>query len=474
MKQEWSQQITVVDGRGAEVIVEKGVGTVQRLDPSSNGKTINVYIRVDAPKIRHPFSGWLQVTDTDLIDILEEALATKRQVHFRIEMQRKNSIDPDIPMKDLRPDMDTAAKNTVRKFTAVQFVDVNADLVESSEVGTDPSNDPQSGRTVRAQPNTDSATASAPVSSTPTVIAGEQVTTQQLRETAESKLPRTVLDHLAALALSQGMPIAAVQDAIVGKKRPVDQSTTQDNRGARLAREEQAWKEFNSDGSRNLGYLGIMGVVSAEHIVTSAFVKREVINSDNILDYEKSSMVNHIVSLVIAIADRVFVTMYGQNMAIDRSANSHTRARGITYDTIETILPIPQITTLEGNVEVLQAWARSVYDIVLHRFSLAVRVSVGRHEKRPIVDKNIYVNTLESTTGELSGQEVFDRMKALWESEKLGDDKQGLAHLLGFIFGERLLKDIPTELMIGFLEFYESEEHSLGEGIQKFLELSQQ
>lgn len=121
--------------------------------------------------------------------------------------------------------------------------------------------------------------------------------------------------------------------------------------------EEPPFKETNSDGSPNYGSYAIQAAVGAESLVRRMLADRNA----------SSDTVAHYAIVLLAIADKV--QSYVTNKKPSRMAGSHTRVRGIVYDTVENFYPIPASHDLDLD------WVAKVGTLSRERFAVVERVA---------------------------------------------------------------------------------------------------
>lgn len=135
------------------------------------------------------------------------------------------------------------------------------------------------------------------------------------------------------------------------------QNQNQYSQGNGNITEEPPFKETNSDGSTNYGSYAIQAAVGAESLVRRMLVDRNA----------SSDTVAHYAIVLLAIADKV--QSYVTNKKPSRMAGSHTRVRGIVYDTVENFFPIPASHDLDLD------WVAKVGTLSRERFAVVERVA---------------------------------------------------------------------------------------------------
>jgi hypothetical protein len=290
------------DGVRAEVHVQRGTGEVKDITPHENGKVAQIQIRTEGLKFAQ--KAWIN-TETPQYKVIQEAYENRTPIEYRIESQRKlkndttkQPIPRDTPIAELRSSTEIARENT-----KTLLVGVNGELTD--EAVTHPKEDPsQAGR--RPAPDPDVAK--------------------------------------AAAANTQVAPA---------------QHQVQQHRGG-AAVEEPPYKEYNTDGSLNLGSYAVQAAVGAELFVRKALIASGVeASDDDIVRYA---------SISLAIADKIQAYVTGKKSA-DRMATSHARVRSLVYDVIDNFLPIP--ASHAGDAE----WVSKVGKLTLDRFNASMRIA---------------------------------------------------------------------------------------------------
>lgn len=139
--------------------------------------------------------------------------------------------------------------------------------------------------------------------------------------------------------------------------QPAQQYQNQNSQGNGYVAEEPPFKEFNSDGSINYGSYAIQAAVGAESLVRRLLADRNA----------STETVAHYAIVLLAIADKV--QSYATNKKPSRMSGSHTRVRGIVYDTVENFFPIPE------NHEQDLDWVAKVGTLSRERFAIIERVA---------------------------------------------------------------------------------------------------
>jgi hypothetical protein len=147
--------------------------------------------------------------------------------------------------------------------------------------------------------------------------------------------------------------------------------------------EEPPFKEFNSDGSRNYGSYAIQAAVGAESLVRRLLADRNA----------SPDMVAHYAIVLLAIADRV--QSYVTNKKPSRMSGSHTRVRGIVYDTVENFFPIPESHELDLD------WVAKVGTLSRERFAVIESVASANFDFASLKNKKLTESVQQAPQKEL-------------------------------------------------------------------------
>lgn len=346
-----------VDGNGvrAEVYVQTGEGVIKEIKENANG-TADVHFIVE--NLKFPVHGWIG-QDNPVYDVVKKAHQTGDKVEFRIEAQRKANIDRDTPIADLRADMKIAREKTIAILASVNGI-------VSDEAVTNPEEDPAStyGR-IKATGN-EKKTVATPGSA---FVAGTAL--QTLRDVAlEQSVSNDIISAIAAQAILAGSSTEEVLAAITGPDRRDD---SQPELRKSFSMEAPSWKAFNSDGRQNLGALSITSGVSSEQFSRAELAKKvlpELVNGDQF-----NEAVKYFATLILAIADKIQSATYGSGFRADRSVASHSRVRGIVYDTVTDYYTLPIEADVTINPDKLNEWVTQVGRLSYNRFKTAIDVA---------------------------------------------------------------------------------------------------
>lgn len=341
-----------IDSNGvrAEVYVQDGRGTVKEIKENKNG-TADVHFQVE--NLKYPVHGWIG-QDNPVYDVVKKSLESKEDVQFRIEVQRKPSVERNIPIGELRTDMNKARENTISILAAINGI-------FSDEAVTNPSEDPAStyGR-IKANGSEKKMPA-----------VGASNVLNVLQEVAASQsVTSDIISAIAAQAILNGAEVKDVLTAISGPDRKDD---SQPELKKSFSVEAPSWKSYNSDGRQNLGSSSIQAGVGAEQFVRGNIVKN--LSLKNYDDADLNKLVDFFGKAVLAISDKIQAAAYGKGFRADRSVASHARVRGIVYDTINEYYPIPVNKDLKLSEDDLKTWVTLVGKLSFNRFKLSIEIS---------------------------------------------------------------------------------------------------
>lgn len=348
-----------VDGRGTEVGVKIDTATVTKIEENGKGQ-VNITLQSTNPKLKFPYHGWTGDQE-EIVKIAREAQETGSPVEFRVEVQRKANVPKETPIGELRANTDDAKKNT-----KVLLVGINGVL--TSEAVTNPKKDPESdfGRV----PDTDDNPVSASSNATAGVTITPELALQKLSQLSESNATRDLITAVAAQAILHGATLEEVNKAIAGEDRKTNDRPTEIRPS--FAAEAPQWKLANSDGRPNLGSLFYGAGTATEKFVHGKLV--ELVQEGSQWEYADNTAafdqtVAFFAQNILAIADFIQTSSYGNGFHVDRSASSHTRIRDIVFTTIDRLYPIP-VTVGEAypTPEQVTAWVRKVGTTARARF----------------------------------------------------------------------------------------------------------
>lgn len=363
-------------GVRAEVRVEVGNGIVTSIEKKSS----SAQVKFTVEGFKQPVGGWVAINSPAFAEA-QKSLDEKSVVSYRIEVQRKPGIDRSIPIDDLRKDMAEASKNTKRVYAAINDV-------ETDEAVTSPSEDPNFGSRYKATGNESAANSSS---------TGAQAAPVSEEAVLASLTALTGLNPTSDIvAAAIGSAIAAGVDpekvfAAVSVVPGHENAAERPERRNSFSSEAASWKQFNSDGTMNLGHMRFSSGVSSESFVRVRLHKAG-------LDEEAlADGVSYFTRLVLSITDRVQVKTYGEGYRPDRGAQSHARIRGIVYDTIENYAPLPYPATTNDPSKEIQQWVAKVGRLVYDRFIIALESTDAAATFAAPLPTSLYPNAAQET-----------------------------------------------------------------------------
>lgn len=366
------------DGTRAEVRVEVGEGQVTAV----NVKTSSAQVVFDAPPLTRPVQAWVSIS-SDAYKEAELALRSGATIPYRIEQYRKPGQDRKTPIAELRANMQIANESTKRVFASI-----NNGL--SGEGVTNPKEDKGQGSNGRYVATDDDMDApGAPTASGSTVSPDALI--NALRGLSELNPDSNILAATIGVAIALGADPTEVFKVAGGKDRAVE-NEPQPHRQETFAQEAPGWKEWNSDGRQNLGHLRFSSGVSAE-----SFTRAELTDAKSVKLNEEQleEAINFFSKLILSIADRVQTKAYGQGSRPDRAAASHSRIRGIVYDTIKNYHNIPINLEDENPQHTIAQWIGEVGTLAFQRFEIGLEASNAKMSFSDPLPLSIYGAALE-------------------------------------------------------------------------------
>lgn len=310
--------------------------------------------------LKYEVGGWLG-KDEPAYARLKEAYENGEEVDIRIESQRKSAIDRSIPINELRSGNDIA-KRVTSKIVAV-------DGIFTSEARTHPSEDPVQG-SQPAEPVDHSVKPRAAAA-----VGNAQDVLELIKKLSTNQdITEEVLSALQAQALIAGATAEEVRAAAT-----VDNSDENANVTSNYpAKEAPAFRERNSDGRINLGNYAVTSAVGSEQFAAQNLRSRGLNNNQDTVEF--------FAQLILAITDRIQTGAYGSQQP-DRAASSHTRIRGIVYDTIEdNPFPIDLATLKPGSRDEVEKWVQTVGKLARRRFLFAANAAYQRPSVTNLLD----------------------------------------------------------------------------------------
>lgn len=355
------------NGVRAEVMVQTGTGKIREILPKGKAAADGTYRNVevvfdpDNPKLVRKVYASLDTTSKELWDYVQAAHKEQRDISYRIESQRKRTVDRNIKFEDLRP-----ADDVVRVLAGI-------DSVFSHEAKTNPAEDPTNGapsalqQDLIATPQSSAVVAATPTAAqvSPERLLGELAKARQLN------LSATIIDTLVANAVTAG---ASLEDALsvgIGEEAVTPDAPASIARG--YAVEEKPWTAYNSDGRVNPGSYMVAHAAAAERFSLDHLVKiySEGKKSNVDVTDEMIAQAASLALVLLEMSDEVQRRVAGR---VDRQKNSYNRAMALVLDAVDKRYPAP----IGGNSEAQTGWRATVMNESMERFNGILAVADGR------------------------------------------------------------------------------------------------
>ena len=123
-------------GQAGEVAVNLAVGETT-IEESPNGKAVNVKVKPENAK--YGLSGYVGKS-YDLAKVAMEAVEKGAKLLYRFEQRRKPHIDVNIPMAELKPDLQSGKENTLKVLAGIYNFNTGEWLL-SNDITAHPDND---------------------------------------------------------------------------------------------------------------------------------------------------------------------------------------------------------------------------------------------------------------------------------------------------------------------------------------------
>ena len=304
------------DGNGvrADVQVTVGEAMVEEIRAPRGKKMVQVYFVPRDTEEQYPISGWVPATGP-IIDAIRDADQNNKPIKFRLESVRHKNID--------------------RTWTV--------NKKKSNQV----SNDPKAPKYVEGKDRFKRIVGVAPAGTEDWYYDPGIIQTNP-KEDADFQNHGGSAFNMSLEELNPNKAKPASTPAYTGYEAPV-------------------FRDFNQDGSLNLGGNGVIAALGVLSFVREHLEKQEVT-----LPEEKVFMLaTNLIAMVNNIQMNVYHTIGGNPPGPMVSAGSHTRIRGAMFTTITYSHPITQ-EDVESK-ETLGAWARKVAQATQETVEWAVK-----------------------------------------------------------------------------------------------------
>jgi len=446
-------------GQRAEVVVQTGTGVISEINPrgktppGSEPRNVEVVFQPDNPKLVRKVYGMLDTTASELWAYIKQAHSSQANVSFRIESQRRRSVDRGTPFKELNH-----SEDVIRVIAAI-------DDVFSHEALTNPSEDPN-GKAPSALHSPTPTTAGTTPTATGEANVGELIAAVA---TARSEgLPQGLIDALSAQAVAHGAGLDAVLSAGLTAQ---PEHRRPESRSAR-AMEERPWTLFNSDGRVNPGSYWVAHVASAHRFACDYL--REHHTDIDIRSAEGMSIIQTFMEHVLTIADQVSSEVIATS--VDRQKNSYNRVLSVVFAEVSARVDAPvaeQDTTWD-------AWVQAIIDVAVLSLTQILHVAeawlgedmtppVSVNSPTPIgAEKNkdsrkvlppfqaaAFPNP-DSAAFQVPTVPTVERLKALCERAQVAKHPKAVANWLEACTGQRSARNIHQPVLEALVNHYEA------------------
>jgi hypothetical protein len=453
-----------VDNHGvrAEVVVQIGTGTIAGLNPKGKANSDGTYRNMeivftpDNPKLLRKVYGMLDTTSNQLWNYVKTAQAESKNISFRIESQRRRTVDRNTPFQDLNH-----SEDVIRVIAAI-------DDIFSHEALTSPQEDPQVSRAP-----------SALINYTPPVIHSNLAAGTNavgiLTKARQDGLPQGIVDALAAQALLGG----ASAEEVLSAGFSVEKESTRPVSRTLMAVEERPWTLYNSDGRINPGSYWVAHVASAHRFATEFVISRH--ESLDIVLVEGAKVTRTLLSYVLITTDSVASRVLGSSF--DRQKNSYNKVMGLVFQEVQSRQNAPM-----GEADsVWEAWSAELADVVSGQFTQILDIAQTWLEQPTtppvkLVEPVVSIQLVEISADDISpgvvgvkasfqahpfpavdssafivpDTVIVERLKSLCEAAQVAKHPRAVATWLEERTGRRSARAIHAPVLVAFVEHYEA------------------
>lgn len=352
-------------GIRAEVMVQSGTGKIKELVPRGKAtkdgtyRNVEVVFTPDNPKLIRKVYALLDTTAKDLWEYVQEAHSTQKDISYRIESQRKRTIDRSIKFDDL-----THSEEVVRILAAV-------DTVFSHEAKTNPEEDPTNDApsALYQELNNSANRAEAP-SLSDRATSGHLIS--ELAKARQLNLSTTIIDALVASAVAAGASLDEALSAGIGDEKATDMSS-RNVLGRGFAVEEKPWTAYNSDGRINPGSYMVAHAAATERFALDHLIAVYSEGKKSLVDVtdEMISQAASLALVLLELSDKVQASVVGR---VDRQKNSYNRAMALVLDAVDKRYLAP----VGGNSEAQETWSASVVGESTERLRGVLLIAEGK------------------------------------------------------------------------------------------------
>lgn len=353
------------NGIRAEVMVQTGTGKIKELVPRGRAakdgtyRNVEVVFTPDNPKLIRKVYALLDTTSKELWEYVQEAHKNEKDISYRIESQRKRTVERTIKFDDL-----THSEDVVRILAGI-------DNIFSHEAKTNPAEDETNDAPSALQQDIQNHSLPNNGPSAGVAVSASRIL-NELANARKLNLSNTIIDMLVASAVSAGASLEEALSAGIGDESVTDMSA-RNIVGRAFAIEEKPWTAYNSDGRINPGSYMVAHAAAAErfsldHLVS---VYSEGKKSPVDVTEEMISQAAALALVLLELSDKVQSNIVGR---VDRQKNSYNRAMALVLDAVEKRYLAP----IGGNSEAQETWRNSVVSESVERFRGVLAVAEGR------------------------------------------------------------------------------------------------
>lgn len=353
-------------GIRAEVMVQTGTGKIKELTPrgkaSKDGtyRNVEVVFTPDNPKLIRKVYALLDTTAKELWEYVQEAHKTQKDISYRIESQRKRTVDRTIKFDDL-----THSEEVVRVLAGI-------DTVFSHEAKTNPAEDPTNDAPSALQQDINHTVNSGIALNGEAPTATRAHMLSELAKARQLNLSTTIIDTLVASAVAAGATLDEALSAGIGEESEVSYEP-KTIVGRAYAVEEKPWTAYNSDGRINPGSYMVAHAAAAERFALDHLISIYSEGKKGLVDVtdDMISQAAALALVLLELSDKVQAAVVGR---VDRQKNSYNRAMALVLDAVDKRYLAP----VGGNSESQTTWRNSVVNESVERLRGILAVAEGR------------------------------------------------------------------------------------------------
>lgn len=461
-------------GVRAEVMVQTGTGKIREILPKGKAaadgsyRNVEVVFDPDNPKLVRKVYASLDTTSKELWEYVQAAHKEQRDISYRIESQRKRTVDRKIKFEDLRP-----ADDVVRVLAGI-------DAVFSHEAKSNPAEDPDNGAPSALQQDLNSGANVSAVSGGSDDKAVSSVRLlSELAKARQLNLSTTIIDTLVANAITAGATLEEALTAGIGEESTTPDAPSSIARG--YAVEEKPWTAYNSDGRVNPGSYMVAHAAAAERFSLDHLIKiySEGKKSNVDVTDEMISQAASLALVLLEMSDEVQRRVSGR---IDRQKNSYNRAMALVLDAVDKRYVAP----IGGNSEAQTSWRATVMNESMERFNGILAVADGRlpladtfaaEDAKPEVTNGAAalkatLGAVEKVTANVSfpkprkmpvagdakfeepTQDAISELRDLCSNAGVATETRAISNWLEAALGVRVSRKIHAPILAEFVAFY--------------------